>query len=485
MLSVTRDHLPRICFSRTCIYVISISPNPMSNPLSIKKNRSPFYLHSQFNFFISSHDLNFVNRTSNVKALVSNVSLIPNLIFNPLSLTSKSSPFFLHSQFTYSIPLYNSNSITSQSKKSHTSQVIQKYEHISFYHTYSKYLPKSVKRRINKRLRLAMRPVLDESKFKRAQSKLPPRFTSIDLHNVIALVHDPLVCLELFKWASENPRFRHDVNTYHVTIKKLGAAKMYEEMDGIVNEVLANPGIGSEALFNTIIYFFTQDRKLTKAVNVFTYMRDSKDENSRPSIRTYNLLFSAFLSRGFNTYVNHMYMETIRCLFTQMVNDGVEPDIFSLNSMIKGYVLSLHLNDALRIFHQMGVVYKCLPNSFSYDYLVHGLCAQGRTKNARDLFDEMKTKGFVPSNKSYNSLVNSLALGGEVDEALSLLWEMGESQRYADFITFQTVLEEMFRRRGYGDAKLLLKKLRGEKLLDDQAYKKLMIKLDENRRELN
>lgn len=486
MLSVSRNHLCRICLNIIRIYLT----NPVVGPLSTEMVMSPFHLISRSSSSISLLNSNIVNRLSypmhllthtrvmsTAKALISNTSLNSNPMIR--------SSFFLNAQPSYSFSSCIPSSITSQTGIVDYRKVIRKYEHISFYHTYSKYLPKSAKRRINKRLRLAMKPVLDESKFKRAQAKLPPRFTSVDLHNVIVLVHDPLLCLELFKWASENPRFRHDVNTYHVIIKKLGAAKMYEEMDRIVNEVLANTGIGSEALFNTIIYFFTQDRKLTKAVNVFTHMRDSKNEDYRPSISTYNLLFSAFLSRRYNTYVNHLYMETIRCLFTQMLNDRLEPDIFALNCMVKGYVLSLHLNDALRIFHQMGVVYKCLPNSFTYDYLIHGLCAQGRTRNARDLFDEMKSKGFVPSNKSYNSLVNSLALGGEVDEALSLLWDMGENQRYADFITFQTVSDEMFQQRGYGDAKILLKKLRGEKLLDDQAYKKLLIKLDDNCRELN
>ncbi|PON80434.1 Pentatricopeptide repeat [Trema orientale] len=47
-------------------------------------------------------------------------------------------------------------------------------------------------------------------------------------------------------------------------------------------------------------------------------------------------------------------MDTIQGPFRQMVNDGIEPDIFSLNSMVKGYVLSLRVNDALRIFHKMG-----------------------------------------------------------------------------------------------------------------------------------
>ncbi|KAL6997770.1 hypothetical protein U1Q18_007895 [Sarracenia purpurea var. burkii] len=324
------------------------------------------------------------------------------------------------------------------------------------------------------------KPVLDEVKFQQAVSQLPPRFTAEELCNIITLQEDPLVCLELFNLASKQPRFRHNDSMYHIIIKKLGAAKLYGEMDDIVNRVLDVPHIGSESLYNTIIYFFTEDRKLTKAVNVYKHMRNSKNVECRASIRTYNLLFSALLSRGSNSYINHMYMETIRCLFKQMVNDGVEPDIFSLNSMIKGYVLSLHVNDALRIFHQMGVVYNCLPNSFSFDYLVHGLCAQGRTQNARDLCNKMKKRGFVPSSKSYNSLVNSLALGGEVDNAVNLLWEMIENRRAADLITYWTVVDEICRQQRVGDAMKLLKELQEKEFVDNYTYRKLLHKLHDN-----
>lgn len=346
---------------------------------------------------------------------------------------------------------------------------------------YSTKVPsRSFRRRESKRAKSNAEAPLNEAQFQCAISKLPPRFTAEELCNVIIFQEDPKVCLELFNWASQQRRFRHDVCSYHVTIKKLGAAKMYQEMDDVVNQVLALPYVGSEALYNTIIYFFTEARKLTRAVNIFNHMRNSRNLDCRPSVRTYNLLFAAFLSRGYNSYINHMYMETIRCLFRQMVNDGIEPDIFSMNSMIKGYVLSLHVNDALRIFHQMGPVYKCLPNSFSYDYLIHGLCVQGRTNNAKQLCDEMKGKGFLPSNKSYNSLVNALALGGEVDEAVRYLREMSEKQRSVDFITYRTVLDEICRRGRVGEAMGLLKGFQEKDIVDGDTYKKLQYVLKDD-----
>ncbi|GMP89050.1 hypothetical protein CsSME_00040782 [Camellia sinensis var. sinensis] len=115
-------------------------------------------------------------------------------------------------------------------------------------------------------------------------------------------------------------------------------------------------------------------------------------------------------------------METIRCLFKQMVNDGVEPDIFSLNSMIKG--------------------------------------------------------------KAYNSLVNSLALDGEVDEAVNLLWEMMKNRRSADLVTYRTVLDEICRKQRVGDAIRLLKELQEKELVDNHTYRMLLHKLKGQPQEL-
>ncbi|KAF6153244.1 hypothetical protein GIB67_036590 [Kingdonia uniflora] len=315
---------------------------------------------------------------------------------------------------------------------------------------------------------------LNVTRFNNVVSQLPPRFNAEDLCGVLYFQDDPYVCLELFNYASQQPRFRHEVPSYYMVIKKLGRAKLYDEMDGIVKQVFAIPTIGSVALFNMMICFYVKGRKLTRAVNVFRHMRKSAVLGCRPSIRTYNLLFGSLLSKGSNTYINRMYMETVRCLFKQMVDDGIEPDIFSLNTMIKGYIDSLHVNDALRIFHQMAVVYSCKPNSNSYDYLIHGLCCQGRTRNARELYEEMKNKGFVPSGKAYNSLVNSLAMGGEFEEAVRILWEMNEKRRLTDLITYRTLLDEICRHGNVGKAMRLLEELQNKRILDWCTYKELL-----------
>ncbi|CAH2060416.1 unnamed protein product, partial [Thlaspi arvense] len=348
-----------------------------------------------------------------------------------------------------------------------------RFASLAMYLPYSTTVPtRSLRRRISKRNN--PKPVLDESKFQETISKLPPRFTPEDLSDAITLQEDPLVCLHLFNWASQQPRFKHENCSYHSAIRKLGAAKMYKEMDDVVNQVLAVGHIGNENLYNSIVFYFTRAGKLIRAVNIFRHMTTSKNLECRPTIRTYHILFKALLVQGNNSYTSHMYMETIRSLFRQMVDNGIEPDLFALNCLVKGFVLSLHVNDALRIFHQMSVVYNCEPNSFTYDYLIHGLCAQGRTINARELLDEMKGKGFVPNAKSYNSLVSALALSGEIDDAVKCLWEMIERDRVVDVITYRTFVDESCRKGKYDEAKKLLEMLRGRKFVDRDLYEKLM-----------
>ncbi|KMZ74634.1 hypothetical protein ZOSMA_124G00250 [Zostera marina] len=213
-------------------------------------------------------------------------------------------------------------------------------------------------------------------------SKLPPRYTSDDLVALLSSERNPKNCLNLFIHAiQKNTRFKPQTSVYLITIKKLGSAKHYLAMDGVAAQALANSAILSPELMNTLIFYYSQARMLTKAVDVYKTMRDSDDPSVRPSLVTYNLLFAALLTREGNSFINHMYMENVRCLFRQMIDADIEPDILTLNAVIKGYVLSLHVNDALRVFHQMnGLVYKCPPDDETYNWIVHGLCAQGRTE---------------------------------------------------------------------------------------------------------
>ncbi|EEE55374.1 hypothetical protein OsJ_03442 [Oryza sativa Japonica Group] len=189
-------------------------------------------------------------------------------------------------------------------------------------------------------------------------------------------------------------------------------------------------------------------------------MRASADPAARPSADTYHALFTALLSRGGgDTMVHYMYMDTVSALFRQMLEEGVPPDTRALNVLVKGYAQSLHLNDALRVFHQMRPVYGCEPDALTYSYLVHGLSEQGRTRNAREVFDEMLAKGLAPTEPACNTFVSALAMAGEAGEAERVMWDMARAGRVVDDVTRRAVVEELWRSGRRDDAERVVREM--------------------------
>ncbi|KAI0515541.1 hypothetical protein KFK09_008206 [Dendrobium nobile] len=328
-------------------------------------------------------------------------------------------------------------------------------------------------------------PPPDQSQISTAIASLPPRFTPSDLSGAIASLPDPRLCIPLLHSTLHRLNLlRHGDSAasypFLTAVKRLGTARLYREMDSVVSLAFSFSSLSlPENFFNTLIHFYSEARWISKAIGIYKIMRSSKTA-ARPTARTFNLLFAAILGhRGANSYVHHLYMDALRSLFRQMVGSGVAPDIYALNAMIKGYVLSLHVNDALRIFHQMVPIYGVEPDEHSYSYLVHGLCSQGRTLNARELYVEMRGKGLVPTGRACNSLVSVLAMAGEVDEAVAAMWEGVGMRRCPDFITCRTVVEEICRQQRAGNAVVLLREMRQKEVINGQCYKKLLTGIGE------
>ncbi|XP_074585906.1 pentatricopeptide repeat-containing protein At2g27800, mitochondrial-like [Curcuma longa] len=326
-------------------------------------------------------------------------------------------------------------------------------------------------------------PPLDRTQLDLVVSQLPPRFGASDLADALVRLPDARLCPHLFSWALENHRRRlaGDHAPFLAAIKRLGVARLYSEMDAVASLALALPSLPpTEPHLNTLLYFYAERRMLSKAIHVYTVMGAAADPSSRPTSATYNLLFTAFLGRDdVNTYIHHIHMGTVRMLFRQMVDSGINPDRLALNAMVKGYAQSLHLNDALRVFHQMGPVYGFEPDQHTYSLLVHGLCAQGRTRNARELFDEMRGKGMAPSARACNSIICAMAMAGEVRSAVEVMWEAALAGRAPDLITCRTLLEEVCRRWTVTDAVTLLKEMEAEKLVNARMHGDLLLWIEE------
>jgi pentatricopeptide repeat protein len=295
-----------------------------------------------------------------------------------------------------------------------------------------------------------------------AIASLPTRLTPPLLASSLAATSDLRLLFPLLTHSLNLPAFRPSPAPFLVAVKRLGAAALYHEFDrtcALVFSLL--PSLPSPGpLLRAALYFYCEFRRPGKAFHVYTLMRASADPAARPDAGTYHTLFATLLARGgSDSMVHYMYMDTVAALFRQMLEEGIPPDTRSVNVLVRGYAQSLHLNDALRVFHQMAPHYGCQPDAFTYSYLVHGLSAQGRTENARELFDEMRAKGMVPTEQACNAFVSALAVAGEVAEAERVMWELAKAGTVVDHITRRAVVEELGRAGKREDADRVVRKM--------------------------
>ncbi|GLJ15790.1 hypothetical protein SUGI_0260100 [Cryptomeria japonica] len=318
-----------------------------------------------------------------------------------------------------------------------------------------------------------LNPKESEAQFEKWTQTLQRGFQPEDVAEVLKQQTDLDLAFDIFRWASQQKRYKHTHLTYQLMIQKLSSAPTLQKMEILIDEVMAGVCDGSESLFNTVIFACIQAGWLSRAISMYRHMWNTSD--CKPSLKTYNLLLSALVNKknNNNSYISHMHMQNMRALFKQMIDGNVAPDIFTLNVMIKGYAKSLHMNDALRIFHQMDL-YGCSPNAHTYNYLITGLCLQSRTINAMEIYQEMIVKGFAPTNMVYNSLINSLSLAGQLEEAIRILREMIDKLGVPEFITYKTLVDGLCREGKGQEARKLLQEFRQkDRSLDGISYREL------------
>lgn len=98
---------------------------------------------------------------------------------------------------------------------------------------------------------------------------------------------------------------------------------------------------------------------------------------------------------------NRSLLEAKR-IHAQMINAGVEADIFLSNLLISMYVKCRSLLDAHRVFTQMP-----RRDLISWNSLISGYAQQGLKKRAFHLFDELLEQGFIPNKITYISMLTA------------------------------------------------------------------------------
>ncbi|PIN12126.1 hypothetical protein CDL12_15266 [Handroanthus impetiginosus] len=290
------------------------------------------------------------------------------------------------------------------------------------------------------------------------------------LSSLLRLQKDPKLALRLFLNPNPNdpnpkPKpFRYSLLSYDLIISKLGRAKMFSEMENIVEKLKNDTRIiPEEIIFCNIITFYGRARLPHKALQVFDEIPSYRCQRTIKSVNT--LLNSLLMCRKFdkmteflsgiekygspvactyNILINACCMrsdlERARELFDEMRRRGVEPNVVTFGTLINGLCANSELGMAFSLRRRMERDFKIRPNAHIYVALIKALCKVNHLNEAIELKNEMLRKKVELDPAVYSTLISAFFKFGRKVEVSGLLEEMKQNGCKPNTVTYNAMI---------------------------------------------
>ncbi|XP_043709793.1 putative pentatricopeptide repeat-containing protein At1g53330 [Telopea speciosissima] len=288
------------------------------------------------------------------------------------------------------------------------------------------------------------------------------------LSSLLRLEKDPKLALQLFR--NPNPDisqklFRYSLLSYDLIISKLGRAKMFDEMEEILDQMKdENRFSPKEVILCNVITFYGRSRSYEQVLR--TYDRISSFRCQR-TVRSLNSLLNALLNCRRLDKIREIYLDidqysspdactyniliNAACmsnsldvaweLFDEMRRKGIQPNVVTFGTLISALCESSKLDDAFRLKEDMQRLFHVKPNAFIYVSLIKGLCKANELNLAFKLKEEMLVDNTLGMDSAvYTTLISALFQSGRKGEVSGVLEEMREAGCKPDTVTYNAMI---------------------------------------------
>ncbi|CAL9245519.1 unnamed protein product [Arabidopsis halleri] len=223
-----------------------------------------------------------------------------------------------------------------------------------------------------------------------------------------------------------------DAKIYYALIS--GLCQVRRDHDAIrVVEKLREGGFSLDLLaYNMLIGLFCDKNNAEK---VYEMLTDMEKEGMKPDSITYNTLISFF--------GKHKDFESVERMMEQMREDELDPTVATYGAVIEAYCSVGELDEALKLFKDMGLRSKVNPNTVIYNILINAFSKLGNFGQALSLKEEMKMKMVRPNVETYNALFKCLKEKNQAETLLKLMDEMVEQSCEPNQITMEILMERL------------------------------------------
>lgn len=305
------------------------------------------------------------------------------------------------------------------------------------------------------------------------QSPRRRRLGPYEFLSFLKLEKDPDRLVNIFKEASEHPRFHHHRSAYESTVKKLATAGRPDAVEEILEheKQQSRSRPYNEGFMVRIITLYGRAGMPDQAVKTF---RQLPDFDCEPSVKCFNAALCALYAAKQHERMLDLYSEietlnvkpnvttfltVIKALckvgssnsaysmLDEMVRHGCSPDTVTFNAVLKGFYNEGKPQEAAMVLKKMSQM-GCYPDVNTYNIRILNLCNESKSAEAKALLRVMRAEGIKPNALCYNTLIEGFCKEHNLVEANRVFVDMAgnecdpNNQSYYAFIYYLCIEEE-------------------------------------------
>ncbi|GMY29792.1 pentatricopeptide repeat-containing protein At5g46580, chloroplastic [Fagus crenata] len=231
-----------------------------------------------------------------------------------------------------------------------------------------------------------------------------------------------------FNWIKTQNFFPLETIFYNVTMKSLRFGRQFELIEGLANEMINNQIELDNITYCTIITCAKKCNHFDKAVEWFERMYKT---SLMPDEVTYSAILDVYAKLG--------KVEEVLNLYEKARASGWKPDPITFSVLGKMFGEAGDYDGIRFVLQEMSSV-GVQPNLVVYNTLLEAMGRAGKPGLARSLFGEMVESGLTPNEKTLTALVKIYGKARWARDALEL-WEQMRSKGWPmDLILYNTLL---------------------------------------------
>merc|ERR1719326_2054534 len=160
-----------------------------------------------------------------------------------------------------------------------------------------------------------------------------------------------------------------------------------------------------------------------------------------------------------------------------MKAQGVEPNIITFSTMLKGHCQNGNMQEGFSILEQMKKEAHLKPDEIVYNSLLDGCATNNLVDEGMRLLEEMQSSGVAPNNFTLSILVKLMNRARRLNQAFSLVEDITKKYNFKPNVHVYTNLAQAcVANRSLGRAMRILEKMVAERVRPENRTYTILIR---------